>query len=248
MSRANRHFVNGHIWHITERCIDKSFLLKFARDRRRWLHWLFMARRRYGLCVLNYIVTSNHIHLLVVARGAGEIAASMNLVAGRVAQEFNRRKHRSGPYWEDRYHATAVQSDAHLNRCITYIDLNMVRAGVVRHPREWVESGYVELLRCPSRYRIVDTRVLCEIMGCTSVGEAQAVRIQRIDDAIASGSLNRESAWSESIAVGDSEYVEAVRQQLGASAKYRQVWRRPGGLVLKELMPLPYRPVGGRPA
>ena len=54
-------------------------------------------------------------------------------------------------------------------------------------------SGWIGLNR---------TRVLCELMGCTSVDEAQAVRIQRIDDAVASGSLNRESVWSESIVVG----------------------------------------------
>ena len=35
------------------------------RDRRRYLHWVFEARKRLGLSVLNYTVTSNHIHLLV---------------------------------------------------------------------------------------------------------------------------------------------------------------------------------------
>ena len=39
--------------------------MKFARDRRKWLQWLFEARKRYGLSVLNCAVTSNHIHLVV---------------------------------------------------------------------------------------------------------------------------------------------------------------------------------------
>jgi putative transposase len=34
---------------------------------------LFEARKRYGLKVLNYIVTSNHIHLLVVDGGGRTI-------------------------------------------------------------------------------------------------------------------------------------------------------------------------------
>jgi putative transposase len=71
MPRANRHFLAGYIWHITHRCHKRQFLLKFARDRRCWMYWLFEARRRYGLCVLNYIVTSNHIHLLVKDRADG---------------------------------------------------------------------------------------------------------------------------------------------------------------------------------
>jgi hypothetical protein len=43
MPRANRHYIPGYVWHITHRCHKKDFLLKFARDRRRWLRWLFEA-------------------------------------------------------------------------------------------------------------------------------------------------------------------------------------------------------------
>ena len=46
---------------------------------------------------------------------------------------------RHGAFWEDRYHATAIDADDHLNRCLVYIDLNMVRAGVVNHPAKWKE-------------------------------------------------------------------------------------------------------------
>jgi REP element-mobilizing transposase RayT len=57
MPRANRHFLPGHVWHITHRCHQRKFLLKFARDRRRYLHWVFEAKKRLGLSVLNYTVT-----------------------------------------------------------------------------------------------------------------------------------------------------------------------------------------------
>lgn len=36
MPRANRHFLPNHVWHITHRCHEKTFLLRFARDRRRF--------------------------------------------------------------------------------------------------------------------------------------------------------------------------------------------------------------------
>ena len=53
MPRAHRHFIPGQLWHITHRCHEKAFLLKFARDRCRYLRWLFEAKKRFGLCVLN---------------------------------------------------------------------------------------------------------------------------------------------------------------------------------------------------
>ena len=60
MPRGNRHRVGECVLHITERCHRGEFLLKFARDRRAWVRWLFEARKRFGLCVLDYTVTSNH--------------------------------------------------------------------------------------------------------------------------------------------------------------------------------------------
>ena len=134
MPRAHRHFLPEHVWHITHRCHQQAFLLKFARDRRRYLRWLFEAKKRFGLCVLNYTVTSNHIHLLVKDTVRNVIPQSMQLIAGRTAQDYNQRKERKGAFWEDRYHATAIEADGHLHRCLVYIDLNMVRAGVVKHP------------------------------------------------------------------------------------------------------------------
>jgi hypothetical protein len=58
--RANRYFLAwSHLAH------QKQFLLKFTRDRRGYLYWLLEATKRFGLCVLDYTVTSNHVHLLL---------------------------------------------------------------------------------------------------------------------------------------------------------------------------------------
>ena len=67
--------------------------------------------------------------------GPDVIPKSMQLIAARTGQEYNIRKQRKGAFWEDRYHATAIEQNDHLNRCLVYIDLNMVRAGVVNHPK-----------------------------------------------------------------------------------------------------------------
>ncbi len=219
MPRANRNFSPGLIWHITHRCHQKAFLLRFAKDRRRWRHWLFEARRRYDLCVLNYIVTSNHIHLLVWDKGFGEVSASMQLVAARVGQEYNRRKSRSGAFWADRYHATAVQDGEHLARCMTYIDLNMVRAGAVRHPEDWDVSGYAEIQRPWRRKGVIDFDVLCSLLGAESIKQlAQHLR-RAVDDSL--GETCRNPAWSESVGVGDEAFLTDLKLRLGPRGIHR---------------------------
>ena len=212
MPRANRVSCAGLIWHITHRCHRQDFLLRFARDRRRWRHWLFKAQRRYGLCVLNYIVTSNHIHLLVLDRGKTEIKRSLQLVAGRVAQEYNQRKSRKGAFWEDRYHATAVQSGQHLLRCMTYIDLNMVRTGAVDHPAEWDVSGYAEIQAPWKRKGVIDFAAICELLGVatqTSLAELLNARAE-----CELQSTVRQEYWTSSVGVGDESYLQQLQERL----------------------------------
>jgi len=70
VARAKRHDIAGQVWHITHRCYKREILLRFAKDRRRWLQWLFEAKRRYRLAILDYVVTLSHIHLTAPLRSA----------------------------------------------------------------------------------------------------------------------------------------------------------------------------------
>jgi REP element-mobilizing transposase RayT len=223
MPRANRHYLPGYVWHITHRCHKKEFLLKFSQDRQRYLHWLFEAKKRYGLSVLNYAVTSNHVHLLVVDTEKDVISKSMQLVAGRTGQEYNQRKDRKGAFWEDRYHATIVQKSRHLLSCMAYIDLNMVRAGVVSHPSEWDENGYNEIIRQPRRYGIIDRMMLQGISIFPTWESLTDMYKGNMEDALVNGSKGRQALWSESIAVGDEDFVIGVKAALSSRATGRRV-------------------------
>lgn len=234
MPRANRYFVPGLVWHLTHRCHKREFLLKFARDRGRYMRWLYETRKRFGLCVLDFIVTSNHVHLLVKDSAQGVIAQSMQLIAGRSAQEYNRRKARLGAFWEDRYHATAIEAGVHLHRCVVYIDLNMVRAGAVKHPREWPHSGYVEIQQPPARYRIIDLAALSELCGFVDVRAFQKAHREWVDAELSGDRLARDDRWSESIAVGGESFVEQVKVALGFRAQHRQVAVADGVYTLRE--------------
>ena len=194
MPRANRHYIPGYLWHITHGCHKKEFLLKFSRDRRRWLSWLFEAKKRFGLTVLNYTVTSNHIHLLVSDNADRHtIPKSIQLIAGRTGQEYNQRKKRKGAFWEDRYHATAVGGDEHLIQCMVYMDMNMVRAGVVSHPEQWPFCGYNEIQNPRQRYSIIDYRRLIKLLQMRDLQAAQATFKHYIEEALGSKNKVRES-------------------------------------------------------
>lgn len=147
----------------------REFLLKFSHDKKRRLYWLFEAKKRFGLRILNYCITSNHIHLLGIDSGEGVIAQSMQLIAGRVAHELNQRKGRSVVFWEDRYHASAIMENKYLFQCLQYIDLNMIRAGVVTHPANYSFTGFNEIINPPLRYSLIDREGLINYCGFNSM-------------------------------------------------------------------------------
>lgn len=234
MPRAHRHYIPGCVWHITHRCHKQEFLLKFEKDKRRWCHWLFEAKKRYGLCVLDYIVTSNHIHLLVVDTKKDVISKSLQLIAGRTAQEYNIRKKRKGAFWEDRYHATAVQTGEHLAKCLVYIDLNMVRAGVVKHPSEYIFSGYFEIQSPPKRYSIINRKTLLELFAIHDENFFQQEHCGWVETELRNDSSKRNILWSESVAVGSEHFIKDIHQQLAWLAKGRSIITNDGTTALKE--------------
>ena len=239
MPRANRHFLPGYVWHLNHRCHKKDFLLRFARDRHCWIRWLYQARKRYGLSVLNYMVTSNHVHLLVKDSGGDVISRSMQLVAGRTAQAYNKRKSRKGAFWEDRYHATAVQTGDHLARCLVYIDLNMVRARIVQHPGDWPHCGYHEIQLPRSRYQIIDYSALLDVFPAHSIDELRKTHQDWVDaELLRSESNGRDPRWTESIAVGQSDYVNNIKRELGYRASGRKGVELDHGYQLKEVAEL----------
>jgi putative transposase len=204
------------------------------------MHWLFEAKRRFKIVVLNYIVTSNHIHLLLKDDSAQrKIPLFMQLLQSRTAQEYNRRKKRKGAFWEDRYHATAVETGDHLIQCMTYINLNMVRAGVVRDPIEWKESGYFEIQNPRKRKQLIDYLYLSKILN-VEVSYLQVLQKERIKEALVNSNLEREGKWTESIAVGSEDYIDGIRRKLNIKAIGRRIRIIEGGYELAEAE-IPYK-------
>lgn len=235
MARANRHFVPGQVWHLTHRCHKREFLLKFGKDRHRWLQWLYKAKKRYGLVILNYVVTSNHIHLVVYGKDSSEtIPKSVQLLAGRTGQEYNQRKNRKGAFWEDRYHATAIETGEHLLRCIVYVDLNMVRAGVVDHPKDWPHGGYIEIQRPRRKNILIDYEALAHLCGYNDLEHFQSAHRSWIEASLSGNHVKKDKSWTQSIAIGSRSYIESVKSLLGGNAIGRKIRELSEGFELRE--------------
>jgi putative transposase len=219
MPRANRFQFPGMICHLTHRCHNRAFLLGFARDRSEHRERLRLASKKFNVSLLNYCLTSNHTHEIAIESREGGISRMMQSLEGDFAGSFNRRKDRSGAFWEDRYHCTMVEDGEHLWNCVQYVDLNMVRAGVVSHPCDWQWCGYRELVGERTRYRLLDINLLLELLGMPDIESFRVEYRTRIRRAIEEKQLNREKCWTKSIAVGSKTYVT----EIAAAIRYKRL-------------------------
>ena len=204
---VNRLRVEGGVFHLTHRCHNRAFLLKFARDRDAYRAKAREHLRQFDVSVLDYCVTSNHVHLLVDASERLEVSGFMREVASEFARAYNQRKHRTNAFWADTYHATLVEGGEYLWQCLCYIELNMVRCGVAEHPRDWAWVGYHEIMGSRQRYRLIDVERLCWRLRADNVEEVRKNLIASLAERIARDEVKREPCWTESLAVGSLGFV-----------------------------------------
>ena len=99
-------------------------------------------------------------------------------------------------------------------RCLCYIELNMVRCGVVVHPRDWKWVGYHEIMGLWRRNRLIDLEHLCWRLGTDDLEEVRKNLETSLTDAIAHDRVKREPMWTESLAVGSRSFVEQIQPQI----------------------------------
>jgi len=101
MPRRKRGWVDNACYHITHRCHNREFLFRYKKYRQFYLRHLFEMQKRYRIDVLDYIVTSNHVHLLLAAKNGNSISEGLRYLHGRVGQWYNRQVKSSGSFWSD---------------------------------------------------------------------------------------------------------------------------------------------------
>lgn len=142
MARLPRYFLPDQPQHVIQRGNNRQPIFFAAEDYARYLGWLAEAATEHGSAVHAYVLMTNHVHLLISPRTAESIPRTLQSLGRRYVRHVNLREQRTGTLWEGRYRATVVDSEAYLLACSRYIELNPVRARMVRHPRDYPWSSW----------------------------------------------------------------------------------------------------------
>jgi putative transposase len=142
MPRRPRIAVAGVPLHVIQRGNNRQACFYNTDDYRRYLKWLGEYARESSCAIHAYVLMGNHVHLLLTPAGADSAAQLMKRLGQRYVQYINRQYQRSGTLWEGRYRSCIAQDDGYVLACYRYIELNPVRAGMVRHPADYPWSSH----------------------------------------------------------------------------------------------------------
>lgn len=142
MARQPRYALPEQVQHIIQRGNNREAIFFRDEDYRFYLHCLAEACALQHVDVHAYVLMSNHVHLLVTPTHASGISKVMQSVSGRYAQYVNSTYRRTGTVWGGRYRSTIVDPERYLLRCMCYVELNPVRAGIVAHAAQYAWSSF----------------------------------------------------------------------------------------------------------
>ncbi len=140
MARIARVVAPGIPHHVTQRGNRRQQTFFSNEDYQAYLKLMSEWCMKYGVEIWSYCLMPNHIHLIAVP----EEKESLNLAIGEAHRRYTRRVNFRegwrGHLWQGRF-ASFSMDEPYLLSCARYIELNPVRAGLVKHAADWQWSS-----------------------------------------------------------------------------------------------------------
>jgi len=119
---------------------------------------------------------TNHVHLLVTPFNSHGVSHMMQDLGRKYVHYINHTYNRTGTLWEGRFKSSLVDSENYLLTCMRYIELNPVRASMVKQPGEYPWSSH----------------------ACNAMGESNAlIRQHALYEQLGSNKYNQQYLYRE---------------------------------------------------
>lgn len=142
MARLPRMCIAGVPQHVIQRGVNRQPCFVTDVDKAAYANWLYESSIKYEVAIHAWVFMTNHVHLLVTPSTPDGISKMMQALGRYYVRYFNRAYERTGTLWEGRFKSCAVDAEKYLLHCYRYIELNPVRAGMVKSPEEYKWSSY----------------------------------------------------------------------------------------------------------
>ena len=136
MARLSRLVVPGQPHHVTQR--GNRGLETFSSDGDYETYLALLGERCLAAeCeVWAYCLMPNHVHLILKPADEDGLRRGLAEAHRRYTRHVNAREGWQGHLWQERFHSFPMD-EAHLLAAARHVELNPVRAGLVKRPGDW---------------------------------------------------------------------------------------------------------------
>jgi len=223
MPRKPRFFLPDMPVHAMQRGADRGAVFFYDQD---YLEYLRILKQSADLCrcqVHAYVLMTNHIHLLLTPDKPDSLGKLFQAIGRHYVPYVNETYQRTGGLWEGRYKSSLVDSQNYLLRCMRYIEMNPVRAGMVKSPSEYRWSSYAANALGDSNFILTPHE---EYLQLSSLKEKRLAIYQSMFTELAS-----EDGWQairESVQTGTPVGSDRFKQQIEGALGMKVGYSRRG--------------------
>lgn len=155
VARHSRTYSESGIYHAMARGNEKKDIFKDNEDRIKYLDILRDKKGNTNFYLYAYCIMSNHIHLIIKEEDES-LSDIMKRINVSYASYLNKKYHRVGHVFQDRFKSEPIEDDRYLLTAIRYVHNNPVKAKLVESPENFAWSSYKDYIG-NSNSKIVDT-------------------------------------------------------------------------------------------
>lgn len=215
MPRNPRTVVVGYPHHVIQRGHNRCPLFDESGDFQKYLSDLKEQCRQFDVDTLAYCLMTNHVHLILFPKKqSNSISKLMKVVAGRYTRFRNKKLNHTGTAWEGRFRCSVIDTNEYLAACCRYVDLNPVRAQIVKHAKDYRWSSY----RALAGYKnsdFVNRKAVYESLDLARESPQMAYR-RYVRDGISETELEEiRTAVRRNQLTGSNKFIEEVKSRTG---------------------------------
>ncbi len=214
MPRRSRLIMPGIPLHIIQRGNNRQACFFADEDYLIYLDWLQEYAQRGNCAIHAFVLMTNHVHLLLTPSYFHSAGDLMKRLGQRYVQYVNRTYKRSGTLWEGRFRSSIVQQEEYLFSCQRYIEMNPVRAEMVKHPGEYRWSSY-RVNGQGEHSELITPHVLYQTLGKSDNEREMAYR-ELFRNELEPGKIDTiRRATNGNFALGNNRFFEELSRNLG---------------------------------
>ena len=142
MPRRARFIIDDGIYHVMIRGNNHNRIFDCDYDFKYFLELIKEAKFKFEIKIYHYVLMDNHVHLIIKSQKGINLSEAMKKINVSYTSYYRRRYGGIGHFFQDRFKSYIIQDGKYLLECGRYVELNPVKAGIVKFPDEYKWSSY----------------------------------------------------------------------------------------------------------